>query len=363
MRFGNLDYLWLLPALPALVLFYVLVFKHKRAAMARLASLPLMRVLVSGVSKRKQRAKPVLVVMAVGLMIFALVEPMWGYRHVKVHREGLDIVIAIDTSRSMLARDMKPNRMAAAKFRIIDLLRVLEGDRVSLIAFAGQAYIKCPLTEDYETAKMLLKDIDVGVIHEGSTKIGNAIRRGVQAFHTKQRKHKVLILITDGEDHDSDPVGAARAAGAEGIVIFTVGIGAKEGDYILIPDEDGNETRLKDKDGNYVKSRLDEVLLSEIPAAANAARQELTKDIGDEAKIIGRYIPAYSPDWSLEKVYLEIVKKMERKKLGPRWVKKFHNRYQWPLFLAVILLTVEAVMSQGKREEKKRRRQRWEEVD
>jgi len=356
-QFDNLDNLWLLLLPAALVAFYVFVFRRKRMATERFASFPLVQSLLSGVSRRKQQAKAGMIVAAVLLMVVAEFEPMWGFRHEKVQRQGVDIVVAIDTSRSMLAQDLKPSRMERAKLEVIDLLRALKGDRVALVAFAGEAYLKCPLTEDYETVEALLKGIDVGVIPQGSTNLSHAIRRCMQAFHDKTRKHKVIILLTDGEDHGYDPTAAAVEAARAGIVIFTVGIGTKEGAHIQVI-EGGQRILLKDEHGSYVKSQLNEALLSRICETANAKKAERAKGSGAGGEIKGYYIPAYDPQWSLDKVYETSIGSMEKRKFGSRWVKKYINRYQWPLLLAVALLTIEAVMNDGRREMEPRRSER-----
>ncbi|MEW6355200.1 MAG: VWA domain-containing protein [Planctomycetota bacterium] len=361
MQFDNPYNLWLLLLPVALVGFYVFVFRRKRQAAERFASHPLVQSLISGVSRRKQQAKAGMIVGAALLMVLAHFEPMWGFRHEKVQRQGVDIVVAVDTSRSMLAMDVKPSRMERAKLEVIDLLRALDGDRVALVAFAGEAYMKCPLTEDYETVEVLLKGIDVGVIPQGSTNIGHAVRRSMQAFHDKERKHKVLILITDGEDHGYDPTAAAVEAARLGVAIFTVGIGTKEGTHIQVV-ENGERMLLTDEKGEYVKSQLNETLLGKICETANARAEKSGKESGADRDIKGYYIPAYDPQWSLEKVYETSISAMEKRKFGPRWVKKYINRYQWPLLAAVVLLTLEAVMSDGRRENRSRRRERWQKI-
>ncbi|MBM4079657.1 MAG: VWA domain-containing protein, partial [Planctomycetes bacterium] len=257
MQYGNLNYFWLLSLAPLLALGYVLAFRWKRRALARFASVELHEKILQGVSKRKQRLKAAFVVLAVAFLVFALIEPKWGYHWEEVHRRGIDIVIALDVSRSMLADDVKPNRLEAAKREIKDLLNIVKGDRIGLVAFAGTAFIQCPLTLDYGACRLFLDDLSPATIPVGGTAIGEAILKSCQAFESKLKKHKAIILITDGEDHEGNPLEAAKEAKKQGVVVFPIGAGTREGSYIWVEDERGNRVRLKARDGEIVKSHLD----------------------------------------------------------------------------------------------------------
>jgi len=289
----------------------------------------LMDSIVASVSKRKQKIKAVFVIAALLFIIFSLVQPKWGYHWEDVERRGIDLVVAVDTSRSMLADDIKPNRLQAAKREISDLINVIDGDRVGLVAFAGTAFLQCPLTLDYGAFNLFLDDINTNLIPVGGTSFGEAIKKSMSAFSSKLKKHKAIVLITDGEDHQGNAMEMAKAAKEQGIVVYTVGVGKKEGAYIRLKDGKGNETLLKDREGQVVKTRLDEVLLNKIALETG-----------------GAYTPAYGTQWGLANIYTNIIGNMEEKQLGGRKIKLYENRFQIPLFIALILIMLESLIGE-----------------
>jgi len=332
MQFAELDYLWLVLLLPALAAFYVWAFRAKRRALTRFADVELLERLVVAVSPVKQRWKSALIIIAMLFAVLALMQPQWGGRWAEVRRVGIDVIVAVDVSRSMLAGDEKPTRLDGAKREIKDLLRVLEGDRIGLVAFAGRAIVQCPLTLDYGAFRMFLDDLGPSSVPVGGSAIGDAIRKCVSAFESKVKKHKAIILITDGEDHGSDPIGAAKEARKQGIVIFTIGMGTTDGSYILIKGESGRRVRLKSRDGQVVKSRLDETTLGKMALLTG-----------------GKYRHAGSKKWPLERIYKEKIATMEQKKLGTHRYFRRENRYQIPLAIMVFLLFLECFMTDRKR--------------
>lgn len=279
-------------------------------------------------SPKKQRRKVDLMLLGVFFLLFSLARPQLGTKLTLMKREGVDIIIAMDVSLSMLAEDIKPNRLEKAKQEINGLISRMRGDRVGLVAFAGVAFVQCPLTLDYSAAKMFLDIIDVNLIPQPGTAIGDAIRTSIRAFNQKERKYKVLILLTDGEDHDSDPLGAAEEASKEGIKIYTIGIGSVQGEPIPIKDNRGQVTGFKkDKEGSVIVSRLDEVTLQKIALTTG-----------------GKYYHATSGEMELDKIYDEI-SKMEKKELEGKLLTQYEDRYQYFLLISVILLTVEFLLS------------------
>ncbi len=331
MQFGNLNYLWLLWLIPVLIAFYVWTYQSKRRALEKFASTDLVRQLTRSVSIHKQRLKSILIVIGVLLLILALIEPKWGYHWEDVKRKGLDIVIALDVSKSMLAEDIKPNRLDAAKREIKSLINILQGDRVGIVAFAGSSFLQCPLTLDYGTAKLFVDNLNVDTIPLGGTDIGGAIRTAAQAFEGHEKKHRVLILITDGEDHKEKVMPQVEEAKKLGIVIFPIGIGHKDGAPIPITDENGHNTYVKDRDGKVVLSKLDPVLLQKIALLT-----------GGKKGSIG------TGNFPLEEIYQSEVSKMERKELESQRQKRFENRFQWPLFFALICFVLEAILNERK---------------
>jgi Ca-activated chloride channel family protein len=331
-KFGNLDYLYLLPVVLILVCGYIIVFRKKAKDLNVFASTVLLQKVGLSISWKKQWFKAALLIVGVLLLIFTLVEPKWGYSWEEVEKKGIDIIVAVDTSRSMLADDVKPNRIEAAKREIEDLLNVLEGDRIGLVVFAGSAFTYCPLTSDYGAFRLFLYDINTNIIPLGGTALAEAIGKGVSSFEPNSKNHKAIILITDGENHEGDPLDAAKKAKDQGIVIYTVGIGKKDGSYIKVIDESGKEALLKDRQGQVIKSRLDEIVLNKIALETG-----------------GLYTPAYGTRWGLEKVYKDSIAKIEESTYKTQKVKRYINRFQIPLFIATILIVMECLFTEKRR--------------
>jgi len=327
MKYGNLSYLYLLAIIPVLSLGYLFLFKKKMRDLNTFASLELLQKAGLFVNKKRLWLKATLVIVGILFLIVALIEPKWGYHWEEVEKKGIDIVIAVDTSRSMLADDVKPNRLELAKREIEDLLNVLEGDRIGLVVFAGSAFPYCPLTSDYGAFRLFLHDVNTNIIPLGGTALSEAIRKGIAAFEANSKNHKAMILITDGESHDDDPLKAAAAAKEQGIVIYTVGVGKKDGSYIRIKDESGQERLLKDRQGQVVKSRLDEITLNKIALETG-----------------GLYTPAYDTRWGLEKIYRDSIAAIEESIYKTQRVKRYVNRYQIPLLFAMVLITLEGFL-------------------
>lgn len=327
MRYGNLNYLYLLPVIPVLILAYVLVFKKKARDLNRFANIELLQKAGLSVNRKRQWLKAALMVVGMLFLIFTLIEPKWGYHWEEVEKKGIDIVIAVDTSRSMLADDVKPNRLEVAKREIEDLLNALEGDRVGLVAFAGSAFTYCPLTSDYGAFRLFLYDLNTNFIPLGGTALAEAIKKGIATFEANSKNHKVIILITDGENHEGDPLKVVAEAKRQDIVIYTVGVGKKDGSYIKIRDESGRESFLKDAQGQVIKSRLDEITLNKIALETG-----------------GLYTPAYGKKWGLEKIYRDSIAKIEETTYTTQRVKKYVNRYQVPLLIAIIVIVTEGFL-------------------
>lgn len=265
--------------------------------------------------------------------ILALMRPQWGFKWQKVSRKSLDILIAIDTSKSMLAIDVKPNRLEKSKLAVKDLLKKLKGDRVGLIAFSGTAFLQCPLTSDYNGFMLALDDLSAASIPRGGTSISSAIKVAMNSYEGGQKKYKVLILITDGEDHEGDPAKAAEEAAKENIRIFCIGIGTTEGDLIQVVNKSGKRTFLKDSNGDIIKTRLNENVLKQVAAATN-----------------GLYVRSSGADFGLDIIYDKKLSAMERRDTKARMDKIYYERFQIPLTIALIFLLIEMVITNKKRE-------------
>jgi len=331
-RFANQEYLYALLILPALLVFFIWVRHSKKKALQRFGNLKIVEKLMVSYSPARQNLKIFLVLAALFLFLIALARPQMGTKLEEVKRKGIDIIVAVDVSLSMMAEDIKPSRLEKAKHEVASLINRLEGDRIGLIVFAGEAVVQCPLTLDYGAAKMFLDIMDSSLVPVPGTAIGRAIEKAVLSFEQTERKHKVLILITDGEDTVEDPLKAAEVAEKEGIVIYTVGIGSPQGVPIPLYNESGKRTGFKkDTEGNVVTSKLDSLTLEKIALQTN-----------------GKYYGATPSEMELGKIYNEI-DKMEKKELSSRIFSQYEDRFQYFLAIGLILMMVEVMYPERKR--------------
>jgi Ca-activated chloride channel family protein len=327
MSFANQHILWaLLIILPALILFFWWAWRERQRLMTQFIQARLLPGLISGVSPTRQKVRFVLITIALVLLIVALARPQWGFDWQESKQKGLDIVVAIDTSKSMLAEDIAPNRLARAKLAALDLMQQAQSDRLGLVAFAGGAFLQCPLTIDDNAFRQSVETLDVNIIPQGGTAVAEAISTALGAFKEGDN-FKVLVLFTDGEDNDENAVAAAEYAAKEGMKIFTIGIGTAEGELLRVKDAKGRTDYIRDGEGNVVKSRLNETLLQQIAGATDG----------------GFYLPmrgAKTIDTLYEKGLAPLPKSEGQEKL----VKRMRERYHWPLGIAIVLMLVEVLM-------------------
>jgi len=317
---------------PALAAFFLWAHRRREQALAAFVAAALLPAVAPDLDPRRRWIRRTLLTVAVLCLALALGGPMWGFRWQEVHRQGIDLIVALDTSRSMLATDVKPNRLGRAKLAVQDLVAELHGDRVALVAFAGSAFLECPLTLDYGAFAQSLDAVEVGIIPKGGTALGAAIDASLEAFEGRQGSHQALVLITDGEDHEGEVKEAARRAADRGVKIYTVGIGTTEGE--LVPGESG---WVKDRAGQVVKSRLDEETLKQVAV-----------DTG------GVYLHAAGPSLGLAELYRDYIDTMEKRELASTLEKRFEHRFQLPLAAALVLLALEPLI--GERRAPARRR-------
>ncbi|MBU1888079.1 MAG: VWA domain-containing protein [Candidatus Omnitrophica bacterium] len=324
MHWGSPVCLNFLILLPIIVVFFIYVSARKRRDLKIFGDKAMLERLSLSKSITKERWKKALLVTAAGFLIISLARPQIGTRLTMTRRQGVDVMIAIDTSASMLAQDIKPNRLEKAKLEISALIDKLKGDRAGILTFSGDSFVQCPLTLDYNAAKMFLGIIEAGMMPKPGTAIGDAIRTATESFIKKERRHKVLILFTDGEDHETNPVHAAQEARKEGVIIYAIGIGTKSGEPIPVVDESGKVAgHKKDKNGNVVLSKLDDTTLQKIALVTD-----------------GKYYNATPSEFELDKIYDEI-SKMQKKELSNRLFAQYEDRFQYFLAIALILLCVE----------------------
>ena len=333
-KLHNVEMLYLLWLIPLLVGLYVYAAQRRRRALGMFAEAGLLGQLRISVSAVRRRWKAAGVLAAYALLVVALARPAWNPKPKTIERQGRDVVFILDVSRSMLAEDLAPNRLERAKLAIMDCVDRLEGDRVGLIAFAGTAAVKCPLTLDYGFFRMMLSMVSTESIARGGTQIGDALRKALDdVFDDQQKEHKDLILITDGEDHDSFPVEAAKKAGERGIRIIAIGLGDEhEGKRIPMTDKHGNRTFLK-HNGEEVWSRLD----------ADTLRKMVNMTPG------GRYLPVATGTIDLGTVYEQLVASAEKRKLESKTIKRYEEKFQVFLAIAFVFLCIEMVTSDRKR--------------
>ncbi|MBI5207598.1 MAG: VWA domain-containing protein [Candidatus Firestonebacteria bacterium] len=325
MRFYDMKFLYfLILFIPALIAFYVYVFRRKKEGYNLFGNMELLKKTNITLKLERQYRKAGLIVGSIFFLILALARPQFGTKLVEIKRKGIDVVVALDVSLSMHAEDMKPNRLEVAKREIAKFSDMLEGDRLGLVVFAGNAFIQCPLTLDYSAFKMFLEILDTDSVPVPGTAIGTAITKAASAFSQKERKHKVLILFTDGEDHETNPIERAEEAAKQGVKIYTIGIGSSKGDPIPIKDNYGKTIGYKkDRDGKIVMSGLDENTLKKIALLTG-----------------GKYYHASSSEIELEKILKEI-SSMEKKELSSGLYRHYEERFYYFLFFSLILLVIE----------------------
>ncbi|MCI0515359.1 VWA domain-containing protein [candidate division KSB1 bacterium] len=317
--------------IPAVILFLFYARTQRRKILARFGNLKLIENLSAITNRRAQLLKLAMLTVALFYLIVAWARPQLGTKLELVKREGVDIMVALDVSYSMLAEDITPNRLEKAKHEIANLIDKLEGDRIGLIAFAGVPFIQCPLTLDYGAAKLFLDIMSPDLIPEPGTALDQAIQEGAKAFEQSERQYKVLIIITDGEGHEGDPLEAAKKAASQGVVIFTVGLGTPSGVPIPQYDSQGGLTGFKkDRQGNEVVTKLDEITLEKIALETN-----------------GGYYRASAGEMELDKIY-EAISKMERKELASKKFTQYEDRFQYILILALFLLIIEGFIPERK---------------
>jgi Ca-activated chloride channel homolog len=324
--------IWILAGL--IVCIGVLFLLHslqsaRRATLEKFAAAHLVDKLTGNVSTKRQTAKKILLLLALLGCFIALARPQYGFRWEDIKRKGIDILFAVDTSKSMLARDIKPDRLERAKYAIMDFVDQLDGDRVGLLPFAGTAYLMCPLTGDYSAFDNSLKAVDTSLIPKGGTDIAAAIREAETVLNN-EANYKLLILITDGENLQGDVLAAAKTAAAKGMRIFTVGVGTREGEIIPIASG-GSPKFVKDPAGNFVVSHLDEATLTQIAKVAN-----------------GVYVPLGNRGQGLQTIYQQKLSLVPKEELTQRRHKVPLERFQWPLAAAIVFFSLEFIIGTRK---------------
>lgn len=308
-------------------LLYRLRDKRNREILENFAAKHLLEKLTASVSLRRRAVKRIFIMVALLCLFFALARPQWGFRWQEVKQRGIDVLFAIDTSKSMLAQDVKPDRLSRAKLAVLDFVSQLQGDRVGLVAFSGTAFTQCPLTLDYDAFAETLNELDTNIIPKGGTNLASAIEEAVTALESQKSNHKILVLITDGEDLEGQGLVAARKATEVGLKIFAVGVGTAQGELIPVPEETGGVQFIKDAQGQVVKSRLDESTLVKIAEVTG-----------------GFYVPLGQRGEGLAQIYFQGLGGIPKEELSSKMQKVFIERFQIPLAIGILFLILEFLL-------------------
>lgn len=329
-RFGNPEYLYLLLIIPVLIVLFALAQYYKKKALDKFGELNVIEQLMPFVSKSRPVLKFVFLSIAIVSIVFALSDPQFGSKLEKVKRKGAEIIIALDVSNSMLAEDIKPNRLERAKQAISKLIDNMENDRIGLIVFAGDSYIQVPVTSDFSAAKMFLSSINTNIVSKQGTAIGSAIDLAMNSFTPENEMEKALIIITDGENHEDDAVKAAELAHEKGISVHTIGMGSPQGAPIPLQKGYGQTVFQRDNDGNTVISKLDQGMLQKISSAGG-----------------GIFIRANNTQTGLNKLF-ERINKMEKKEMEERVYTDFEHRFQYLLGIALFFILLDIIIPERK---------------
>ena len=325
MRFEHPQLLWLLLVVPpVLMLFFRLTNRARQKQLESFIQARLLPTLTVGISPVRRKIRFALMILAIALLLVALARPQHGFDLQEVGQHGLDIVVAIDTSKSMLATDIAPDRLTRARLAALELMQKASTDRMGLVAFAGDAFLECPLTIDNTAFQQSVQALDVNTIPRGGTAVAAAINTALTAFK-EDSQHRVLVLFTDGEDNDNEAgaLEAAQNAAKAGLKIFTIGIGTAAGDLIRVTDANGNSDYVRDEQGNVVKSHLNEKLLQEIATATG-----------------GFYLPMRGAN-AIDTLYERGLASLPKSEVQERLVRRYHEQFQWPLAAAILLLLAE----------------------
>src|SRR5881296_2283505 len=338
MTFGAPQWFWGLALVPVLIAMFIRAEHRGLGRLQEFVSARLLLQLAGTVNHPLRVLRYGLQLLGLSLALISLAQPRWGYTFEDVKRKGLDLLIAVDTSRSMLSNDVQPDRLERVKLATQDLINELQGDRVGLIAFAGRAFLQAPLTIDYDAVTESINNLDTKTIPEGGTNISSAITLATQSFGKSATGNRALIIFTDGEELSGDAVQTAKAAAADaGVRIFTVGVGTPQGSLIPVTGDDGQTAFVKDSAGQVVKSKLDDKRLGEIAETTG-----------------GFYVHLENGPRTMQQLQSEGLAKMQAAEMDVRLSRRPIERYEWPLSAALIALALSILIPERKRVRERR---------
>jgi Ca-activated chloride channel family protein len=321
-RFAHIYYFYLLLAIPFLTGLFVLFMIWRKKALSRFGERKVIDQLMPEFSNTRLVLKFTVMMLAIASLIFALAGPQTGSKLEKIQRKGIDLVIALDVSNSMLAQDIKPDRLERAKQSISRLIDNLDGDRIGIVIFAGKAYMQLPITSDYAAAKLFLSTINTGIVQVQGTDIAAAIEMASTSFG-ETKHNKAIVIITDGEDHEGEVYEQAEAIAAKGINIYAIGMGSPEGAPIPIFSGNVQTGYKKDNEGSTIISRLDEAMLQRIATIGK-----------------GTYIRASTTETGLQKIFDDI-NKIQKTEIESKLYSDYEDRFSYFVFLALFFILLE----------------------
>lgn len=326
LRFQHISYLLALGVLPILIVLFIALLYWRKKKLKAVGEERLVAEQVRGYIPGRNTTRFVLTVIALTAIIFGWANLQMGSKTEKVQRKGVDVIVALDVSKSMLAKDIQPNRLVRAKQLVMSMLEKMGSDRVGLVVFAGRSYLQVPLTIDYSAMKMMLQNVSPDMVPTQGTVISDAVDLSLKSFSQKEKKYKALVIISDGEDHDENAMAKVREAVEQGIIVHTVGIGSPQGTTIFDPE---TQSVKLDDNGNPVVSKLNE---KELRSLANEGRGTYTL-LGNTDDASGRLV--------------DEINGMEQKSLGAVVFKDYSSYFQYFLAFGFILLIVEWVLPAG----------------
>lgn len=327
-KFEHTIYFYGFIAIPLMILIIIAYFISRKKKLKQLGDTNLIYQLIPYSSKRKRIIKAILFLVGFSSLILALCNLQTGSKLTEVKREGADIIVCLDVSNSMLAQDLSPNRLTRAKYALEKMIDLLEGDRLGLVIFAGEAYVQLPITTDYNAAKMFLESIGPGMVPVQGTNLADAIKKASESFSSDEGKNRAIILITDGENHESEAIVAAEEADKKGIMINTIGIGSQNGVPIPLIENGIVKGYRKDKDGQTVVTKLNSDLLKTIAGKAN-----------------GVFVQASQSDLGLGAV-LDKIGELDKTKLESKMYSDYEDQFQWFIGLSLIFFFIEFLIGE-----------------
>lgn len=329
-RFANNEFIYLLGLIPILILIYIYFEFRRKKLLKKIGDIGLIHNLTPNYSKFLERFKFIILLLVIIFLIIAMARPQYGKKLREIKRKGLEIIIALDISNSMRAEDIKPSRIERAKQAILKFIDNLNGDKIGIIVFAGDAYMQVPITIDYNAVKIFVSQINPDIVSRQGTAIGSAIELAQKSYNYHEENDKVLIIISDGENHEGNTIEAAKEAAKKGIIIYCIGMGTTEGTTIPIYSGGKQVDYLRDKEGHIVVTRLNPQILIDIASIGK-----------------GKYYQATNHTTGLEKIIKDL-ENLNRKTLETKVYSEYEEQFPFYLSVALILLIMEILLTERK---------------